>query len=148
MLQLRKLADKSGPEPPRNKAIGVDDEGNPILENPQLEHGAYLESWPFAGVELLAPAPAEHNFADKTVARAMGDGYLTIKKPRPHSSPVPPGVQPYERDPVLTGDEIVILTSSGKLRYRILECPGKYPDESECSGWRVSHEYRCELIES
>lgn len=145
MLQLRKLADRSGPEPARNKATGVDDDGNPILENPRLAHGALLEPWPLAGVELIGDPPTEHNFADTYVARALSDGYLTIENARPHASPVPPGVQPYDRDPVLTGDEIVIKLVDGDLRYRILECPGKYPDESEFSGWRVSHEYRCKL---
>lgn len=121
MLQLRKRADKTGE---------------------QDENG----TWPLAHVELVGEAPKEHNFADTFVARALADGYLSFKNARATSSAVPPGVEPYGRDPVITGDEIVLKVKPKQLRYKVLEAPGKYPDPDEESGWRVSHEYRCNLV--
>lgn len=102
--------------------------------------------WPIASVALVGDAPREHNFADTFVSRALADGYLEIVNPRAVSAQVPAGVQPYERDPVVTGDEIVLHLASGDLRYRVREHPGKFADEDEPSGWRVSHEYRCRLV--
>ncbi len=117
MLELRKRADKSGPAP-------------------DLEAG---ESWPLARVELVGEAPAQHNFADSFVARAIADGYLEFENARVAT---PEG---YARNPVLTGDAIVLHLSTGDLRYEVLEHPGRYVDPDEPSGYRVTHEYRCRL---
>jgi hypothetical protein len=85
------------------------------------------------GFHLDGEAPAEHNFADCYVIRALREGYLEFEGLRPHVSD-----DPYPRDPVVTGDAIVLHLSGGDLRYEVLECPGRYGD-------RVSHEYRCRL---
>lgn len=118
MLQLRIRADKTGDGPP----------------------------WPLASVELVGDAPRDHNFADSFVTKGLAGQYLSFTNPRPVASVLPADVSPYERDPVITGDEIVLHLASGELRYKVLEHPGKHADESEHSGWRVSHEYRCRLI--
>jgi len=143
MLHLVKHADKTGPEPARNHP---DKTG--ALPSDELPAGALLEPWPLDRVELVGDPPAEHNFSDSFVARALADGYLEFTNPRAASSPVPPGVSAYPRDPVITGDEIVLHLHGGPLRYTILEPPGKYPDDTEPSGWRVSHEYRCRLAKA
>jgi hypothetical protein len=120
MLELRKRADKTGDAPgPRG--------------------------WPITHVELVGDAPKEHNFADKFVSKALADGYLEFTNPRARASAVDNGVDPYDRDPVITGDQIVLHLADGDLVYDVLEAPGKYRDEGEPSGWRVSHEYRCRL---
>ena len=120
MLQLRIRADKTGEQPESGR-------------------------WPVDRVELAAEAPKDHNFADTFVARALADGYLEFENPRAVTSPVPEGVEPYDRDPVITGDAIILRLHGGDLHYRVLEPPGKYADEAEPSGWRVSHEYQCRL---
>lgn len=135
-MELRKLADKRGPEPPRNIP---DEAGN--LPDPSRPHGALLQSWPLAGVVLVGPAPTEHNFSDAFVARAMEDGYLELEGMRLAWT------EGYERNPVLTGDAIVLHLQGGDLRYEVLEHPGRYDDAAEPSGKRVSHEYRCRLAQ-
>ena len=121
MLELRKRADRAG-EPD--------------------EHG----TWPLEAVELVGDAPRDHNFSDAFVARALADGYLELAEPRASSSKLPPDVETYSRDPVISGKEIVLHLADGDLRYKVLEHPGKYADENEPSGFRVTHEYRCRLV--
>lgn len=116
MLELRKRADKTGKEPPDG------------------------EAWPLKHVELVGKAPTRHNFADTFVARALEDGYLSFKNARATST------TGYDRDPVVTGDEIVLSLKGNKLRYKVLEHPGRYSDNDEPSGFRVTHEYRCRLV--
>lgn len=141
MLTLRKIADRSGAEPPRNKAVGVNDDGSPKLENPALPYDALLEPWPLAGVELQGEAPRDHSFADTFVARASSDGYLSFEGMRMASTEVD-GVA-YDRDPVVTGDAIVLDLTTGPLRYRVLEHPGRYKRAD--GRVEVVHEYRCVL---
>lgn len=119
MLKLRKRADKTGGE----------------------ESRAADGSWPLAGVELVDDAPADHAFADTFVARAIRDGYLTFDEQTVATTDVD-GV-PYDRDPVVTGSTIVLHLTTGELRYRVLEHPGRYRDPD--GSVRVSHEYRCKL---
>jgi hypothetical protein len=118
MLSLRKRADKTGEPPPDG------------------------EAWPLRHVELVGDAPKDHNFADTFVTRALTDGYLSFKNPRGVASDA--GGVPYSRNPVVTGDEIVLALKGGKLRYRVLEPPGRYEDKDGTV--RESHEYRCRLI--
>lgn len=117
MLQLRKRADKTGDEP--------------------KDGGA----WPLARVELVGAAPKDHSFADTFVARAIADGYLELTNPRVTSTAT---TKPYSRGPVVTGDEIVLHLHGGDLRYRVLEHPGRYPEQGGDD--RETHEYRCRLV--
>ena len=115
MLELRKRADKTGPEPPAG------------------------EPWPLAGVELVGEAPKSHNFADTFVARAMQDGYLEFEEMSIAAT------EGYGRNPVVTGTAIVLHLAGGDLIYEVGEHPGRYDDAGEPSGKRVTHEYRCKL---
>lgn len=96
--------------------------------------------WPIAGVELVNDAPKEHNFADSFVSRALADGYLEFEDQETSNS------DGYDRNPVISGSHIVLKLVSGDLRYKVLEAPGRYSDEDEESGYRVSHEYRARLV--
>lgn len=58
-LHLRKRADKTGPEPPR------DADGN------------LLQPWPLAGVEATAPLPDSHRFATSIVYRGIDEDWIT-----------------------------------------------------------------------
>lgn len=138
MLTLRKRADRSKGE----RVVRFDEEtGERKLVNPATP-GTDHEPWPLAGVELVGDAPKQHNFADSFVARALRDGYLEFKNPRAEVTEVD-GVQ-YSRNPVVTGDEIVLNLATGKLRYRVVEPPGRYRDKD--GSVRESHEYRCRLV--
>lgn len=125
MLQLRKRADKSG-DPP-----------------------AEGEAWPLSHVELVGDAPREHNFADTVIGRYMADGFAEFVTPRLAATEATgeDGVtRAYSRNPVLTGDEIVLHLEGGDLRYRVTEHPGRYADENEPGGVRETHEYRTTLV--
>lgn len=108
MLELRIRADKTG-DPP-------EDGGR----------------WPLSHVEIVGDAPLLHNFADSFVGKAMADGYLEFEG---MAAAVTEG---YSRNPVITGDVIVLRLATGDLRYEVIEHPGRYGDE-------VHHEYRCRL---
>lgn len=131
MLELHKIADKSGDQPPTHPETILLEDGSEV---PHPQAGQITEPWPLSHVELVGEAPADHNFADTFIARAMGDGYLEFTDMAVVQS------DGYGRNPVLTGSEIVLHVADGDLRYRVLEPPGKY-------GERVSNEYRCELVE-
>lgn len=118
MIEFRKRADKSGE---------------------RLADG----SWPLAGVELVGELDDWHGFADTFVARAHRDGWLEFENPTIASTEV--GGIPYDRDPVVTGDVIVLKLAGGDVRYRVLEHPGRYL-EADGKTHRVTHEYACELV--
>jgi hypothetical protein len=122
MLELRKVADKPADAP----LLDLDENGVP-KKGP----------WPLKHVELVGEAPANHNFADSFVAKALQDGYLSFEGMTLTQS------EGYERNPVVTGKEIVLKLKGATLRYKIIEPPGRYEEDD---GPRVSHEYRCRLI--
>ena len=111
--------------------IHADKSGDP------LEDG----TWPIAGLEIIGETPEYHNFADTVVAKGIDGGYLRFEDMTLRSS------EGYDRNPVLSGSAIVLDTVDGEVHYEVLESPGKYADESEPSGIRVTHEYRTRLQE-
>lgn len=117
MLHLVKHADRSGD---------------------QLDDG----SWPLSHVELIGDPPAVWGAADTFVARAAADGYLRFENMRIGTSEA--GGVPYPRDPVITGDSIVLELEGGDLRYRVVEHPGRYLEAD--GSIREVHEYQCELV--
>lgn len=132
-LFIRKRADKSGDQPLDGQA------------------------WPLAHVELTTPdgrraeldeAPAEHNFADTLVAAGMTEGWIEVVNPRAAVTSTARGS--YSRNPVVTGDELVLHLDQGDLRYEVLEHPGRYEQagEGEDAGTVdvEHHEYRCRLV--
>lgn len=148
MLELRKRADKSGDpiktvyrlgdqDIPKAKA----DEINALAEQVGVEAPPVREVsvWPLAGVELVGEAPQDHGFADTFVARALTEGYASFEDMTLHTT------EGYERNPVVTGSTFVLDLTTGPLRYTVVEAPGKYADEDEPSGFRISNEYRCQL---
>lgn len=143
MLELRKRADRSGSPLSvvyRDKN-GRDYERLPDLNEEQLqmlgvEHISDLFQevavWPMAGIELVGDAPELHNFSDTFVGKAVADGYLSFENMSVHAT------EGYERNPVVTGDAIVLQLDNVRLRYGIMQPPGKYEDETH-------NEYRCLL---
>jgi hypothetical protein len=139
MLELRKRADRSkGP----NGKLYRDGAGNDVpakvarsLNKAAKEAGVRppyreVETYPLKHVELVGDAPAEHNFASSFVARAMGEGWLSLAR-----------------------GEIVLHLEGGDLRYTVVEPPGRYPTGKTVEGpdgepideIRVSDEFVCEL---
>ena len=98
MLRLRKVADRSGPEPPRNVP-----DGDGRLPRPDLAPGALVEPWPLAGVELDGDLPATHRFSIRMVDQAVTEGWMTLGRGR-----------------------ITIHTMSGDVMWRIVRKPGAY----------------------
>ena len=148
MLELRKVADKSKGDrvtlqvaPPEETL----EDGRVVIDPSRIEQrlvnpetpGFDHEPWPLKHVELVGDAPDKHNFSDTVVAKYMQDGFLTIKNMRLATT------ENYERNPVITGDEFVLDLRGGKLRYKILQHPGRYNDGD---GEYVTHEYTCERI--
>jgi hypothetical protein len=148
MLQIIKHADTSSGRRV-SKIVQVDEleDGSPVYEkrlvNPDTP-GDDHEPWPLDRVELVGDAPKDHNFADSFVARASQDGYLEFTKPRVVSTEV--DGKAYERNPVVTGDEIVLHLASGDLRYKVVEHPGRYREDDGTH--RVTHEYVTRLVRS
>lgn len=98
-------------------------------------------SWPIASVVVDGNAPAEHGFADTFVARALAAGYLSVENMQVVSTEVD-GVA-YDRNPVITGDAIVLDVEGGPLRYRIVRHPGRY--QLADGSHEVIHEYETVL---
>lgn len=136
MLELRVRADKSG-DPLRTEYRNA--KNQTVLNPPPGSDLREVPIWPTDGVEIKGEAPEYHNFADALVSRGITEGWLEIDGLALHST------EGYERNPVVTGDAIVLKTPSGDVRYRINEAPGKYDDDNEPSGKRVSNEYACRL---
>ncbi len=157
MLQIRKVADRSEGE--RNTVLVFKPEEGEVLDdgtvlvdpsrveqrlvNPATE-GYDHEPWPLSHAELIGDAPEKHNFSDTVLAQYLQDDIAELKNPRLANTSV--NGTAYSRNPVLTGDEIVLKLKGKKLRYKVLEHPGRYQDDSEASGQRETHEYSCELV--
>lgn len=123
-LQLRKVADKAGKEPPRNTPV------DGVLPNPDLPAGALLEPWPLKHVELMAPAPKRHEFADDFVMHAASEGWLT-----------------------LGSGNITIHLLDKDLVYKIMRLPGRYKDGKPTELVNdptvdVYHSYDAKLVEA
>lgn len=101
MLELHKLADRSGP-------------------TPDFANG---ETWPMAGMELVGKAPKKHNFSDDLVNRGAGEGWLEIVEPRAHHT------AGYSRGTVVTGAAIRCTFTNAVVVYRIDQAPGRYDGE-------------------
>lgn len=144
MLELRKRADRTG------KPVGVvyrDGQGRDVdataakkLNRLASEEGLpepydKVHVWPLAGVELVGDAPADHNFADILVGRAVAEGWAEFVNPTVVTT------DGYERNPVVTGDQIVLHLDTGDLTYDIVDHPGRFDGE-------VHHEYRCKLAKA
>lgn len=150
MLELRKVADRSGDpvdtvwrhangqdvQITKTAAKALNDASEDAGLEPPLRE---VDVWPLSHVEVIGDPPEEHNFADGFVARGMVEGWVRLDNMRLGPT------EGYERGPVLTGDAVVIDTADGPLTYEIVEHPGRYPDKSEDSGFRVTHEYKCRL---
>lgn len=119
MLELRIEADTSGGEESK------DSEGR----------------WPIAHVEVVGDPPQHHNFADSIVAKGMERGFISFEGLRVETS------TGYSRNPVVTGDVLVLHTKGKKLRYEIKERPGRYDDTPEDEPPREHHEYVCRLVD-
>lgn len=155
MLEIRKVADRSKGERQTVLVYSPNDDdaledGTLLIDLARVEQrlvnpdtpGFDHEPWPLKHAELVGDAPAEHGFADTAVARYMQDGFLTFKNMR--AVFVEAGGKPYSRNPVLTGDEIVLDLKGKKLRYKVLEHPGRYEDDDGTV--RETHEYTTKLV--
>lgn len=110
-LTLRKIADKNGPEPPRNLP---DPEGRfprPDLLMTGGRVGDLLEPWPLAGVELVGDPPAVHRFKPQWLLAAVTQGWASLAQGR-----------------------ITLHTVGGDVAWRIVREPGAY---CCCCGDRV-----------
>lgn len=109
-LQLRKRADKSGDEPNFKKG----------------------ESWPLAGVQLLADPPKTHSFSVEFVGRATAEGWMSIER-----------------------GTIILHTDGSDVVYRIVRPPGQYnsddkpatQEQIENKDFRYDNFFACELEE-
>lgn len=150
-MLLKRVADKTGPEPPRNLRDGAGG-----LVDPELPEGAYLEPWPLDHVRVLSTGatPLQH-FSPRFVLGAAGEGWLRLERDR---------IVLDVRDPA--GEPVGLV-------YRILASPGVFcchcgkrlgagdqvarahleqlhageasPDPQNPAGYRVDNFYRCEL---
>lgn len=134
-MQIRKRADKTVAPTVTTSLIVDPDSG----EKFEVEEATY----PFASAELIGEAPSEWLPSGTIIGRYLADGFVTFEGLR--VSVTEAGGKPYGRNPVLTGDVLVLDLTTGKLRYRVLECPGRYQDPD--GSVRVTHAYRLELIE-
>jgi hypothetical protein len=75
------------------------------------------------GLSLEKAAPTTWQLSEFWVANARDEGILEMSL-----------------------GNIVIHLREGDLIYRVLEEPGVYEDEEEPAGYRISHEYDCELV--
>lgn len=80
-------------------------------------------TWPLTGVEITSEPPATHAFSRTYIDLAMAEGWVSMVK-----------------------GNIVLDTITGDLVYRITEAPGRYEDAAEPAGYRVSNEYKVELV--
>lgn len=135
MLEVRILADKTGPEPPK------DAQGN------------LLAPWPFKGAKILGDPPAEHDFPVAWVKREVARGWVTLEDARPVERPARPApdydedgsakiapahhlliaepFMPTKHEFVHASYLVLDTVSHGVLRYRVTQQPDKYADNSE-----------------
>ena len=76
------------------------------------------------GLSLEVEAPAFHEFSEFYVANQRDEGTLE-----------------------LIDGKLIIHCREGDLIYRVHEEPGVHEDETEPAGYRISHQYSCELVE-
>lgn len=135
-LELRKHADKSGPEPARN-----DPDADGILPDPARPPGVLLESWPLDHVELRSDPPKKHWLSDKFVLQAITEGWASMD------------TEAVTLHLVRDGKDVDVV-------YHILERPGTYcegcgeafgeghrihaPDDGP--PYRITHEYQLQLV--
>lgn len=145
-MLLKRVADKSGPEPPRNER-GEDG----ALADPTKPEGVYLEAWPLDHVKVLSTgATKDQHFSPRFVMGAVMEGWAKLEP-----------------------KQITLAVKPKKLVYRILEHPGTFcchcgkaldggdkiaqahiealhvgeesPDAQNPAGYRVDNFYRCVL---
>jgi hypothetical protein len=75
------------------------------------------------GMDLETEAPETHNFSEFWVANRRDDGLLEMAE-----------------------GNIIVHCRKGDLIYRVIEEPGVHPDEDDPAGYRITHEYACELV--
>lgn len=161
-LVVRKLADRSEQE----RVVRFDPmTGEKILVNPENSNPDDLadvqnwthEPWPLAGVAIVGDAPARCHIPTHFAAGAAAEGWLTLEGEQLVHRPGGPPEEPWRTTHTFVhGEALVIHTTDGDVRYRVVQQPDKYvdsddpkekvTDEKYAAGeTRVDWFYDCEL---